>query len=164
MYVSSTSASSSLSSSTSPLSALLKRICVFRVHLIECIWTSCSAKACMIYDGLWHANVWFGLVMMSIYDGNTKKKPRQNSQLLFTIHCTHFKSASHSSIFLPNTLTCLVPPQRSTNDIIIHLILYNIFSQRFSIFPLNLFTFFSMFQMSLSFLRWHVSIFYAFHL
>lgn len=89
---------------------MLKRICVFRVHLIECIWTSCSAKACMIYDGLWHANVWFGLVMMSIYDGNTKKKPRQNSQLLFTIHCTHFKSASHSSIFLPNTLTCLVPP------------------------------------------------------
>lgn len=80
--------------------------------------------------------------MMSIYDGNTKKKPRQNSQLLFTIHCTHFKSASHSSIFLPNTLTCLVPPQRSTNDIIKHLILYNIFSQRFSIFPLNLFTFF----------------------
>lgn len=70
--------------------------------------------------------------------------PRRNhgKTLNFTIHRTHFKSASHSSIFLPNTLTCLVPPQRSTNDIIIHLILYNIFFAAFFHFPAEFVYFF----------------------
>lgn len=148
--------------------AVHKRICVFRVHLIECICTSCSAQACMIY-GLWHANVRFGLVMMSIYDGNSKKTTSKlNIYLPFRVHFSMCSNRVYSSISPQKMLTFSTDffslPQEVLT-ILLYIWLYFIlllFFQHFSIFPLNLFTFSMVAMMSLSCLRWHVFYFLSF--